>query len=87
MVKTRNFAFEGKVYEIRISVDGLRTNIRVFLYGEPANGYIYSVDLEVAFDAQKGELAFDPREDLIKTAENDVKEKKWEQYLQAISAK
>lgn len=84
MFEKREFEFEGKIYETRISSDGWTTNIRVFLDGKPANGYTYSVELPVIVDAKKGKLPIDPKEDLIETAKNDVKEKRWEKYLEAI---
>jgi hypothetical protein len=84
MFEKREFEFEGNKYEIRISSDGWTTNIRVFLNNKPANGYSYSVDLSIIIDSKKGKLPVDPVEDLIKTAENDIKEKRWEKYLEAI---
>ena len=81
MFDKKEFEFEGNKYEIRISSDGWTTNIRVFLNNKPANGYSYSVELPIVVDSKRGKLPMDPVEDLIKTAENDIKEKRWEKYL------
>ena len=87
MYETKEFEFEGKTYEIRIVSDGWKTRIRVFLNNKPANGYEYSVELPIIIDAKRGKLPFDPKEELIKNAENDVKEKRYERYLEAVNNK
>ena len=87
MFEKREFEFENKKYEIRISSDGWITNIRVFLDGKPANGYSYAVELPIILDAKHGKLPIDPKEDLIETAKRDIEEKRYERYLEAIGHK
>jgi hypothetical protein len=87
MYETKEFEFENKSYEIRIVSDGWKTRIRVFLDGKPANGYEYSVELPVMINAKNGKLPFDPKEELIVNAENDVREKRYERYLEAVKNK
>lgn len=84
MYETRAFEFEGRSYEVRIASDGFTTHIRVFFNGKPVNGYTYSVDLETRLDAKMTKALINPLEEMIKTAINDVKEKTWERYLEAI---
>ena len=81
--ETVTFQNDGKDYEIRITSDGFTTRIRVFLDGKPANGYTYSVDSVTAFDLRRvlGVKAID---DLIETAKNDIINKNWERFLEAI---
>ena len=73
MFEKRTFQHDGKDYEIRISSDGCTIRIRTFLNGKPANGYIYSVDLLTQVDAKITGALCNPAEELIKTAESDVK--------------
>ena len=86
MFEKRTFQHDGKDYEIRISSDGCTIRIRTFLNGKPANGYIYSVDLLTQVDAKITGALCNPAEELIKTAESDVKNGIWEKYIASVSA-
>jgi hypothetical protein len=78
--KTIPFEFEGKQYEVRVVSDGFHVRIRAFLNGEPANGYIYSVDFPTTFDIMR-KFQDDPVQELVNDAIKDVKGKIWERYL------
>ena len=77
------FQHDGKEYEIRVNSDGLAVQIRAFLDGVPANGYIYQVNLTTAFDLKKI-IGMDAIKDLIDMAKEDVKQKRWERFLEAL---
>lgn len=81
-MESKEFEFEEKTYEIRITCQNDSTRVKVFLNDKPANGYEYSVNIEVAFSF-KNEYGYHPVLELIKTAESDVKNKFWEKYLEA----
>ena len=84
MYEARAFEFEGRSYEVRIASDGFTTHIRVFFNGKPANGYTYSIDLETRLDAEMTKVLINPLDEMIETAINDIREKTWEHYLEAI---
>jgi len=77
------FSFEGKDYEIRIVSDGATIRIRAFLNGKPANGYAYEINTITLFDLKR-QIGFDGVKDLIQSAKEDVEQKKWERYLEAV---
>ena len=68
------FSAHGKNYEIRIVFDGLTFRLRVFLDGQPANQFEYSVSLETAMDMETytGVKAV---EELITVAKDHVQRK------------
>lgn len=82
-MESKEFEFEGKNYETRITNKDGFTKVRVFLDDKPVNGYEYSVNIEVAFKFNKV-YDYHPVLELIKTAESDVRNKFWEKYLQSI---
>lgn len=87
MNTTYPFEHSGKDYEVRVASNGLTTFVRAFQKdGQPANGYSYSVDLETQQDAAAIGSAFDPVEELVKTAQEDVVSGLWEKYLAAVRA-
>ena len=86
MFEKRTFQHDGNDYEIRISSDGHTIYIRAFFNGKPANGYMYSVEVLNQVDAKITGTLCNPAEELIKTAESDVKNGTWEKYLAAVSA-
>lgn len=77
------FSFEGKDYEIRIASDGATIRIRAFLNGKPANGYVYEINTITLFDLKR-QIEFDGIKDLIQSAKEDVEQKRWERYLEAV---
>ena len=81
-MESKEFEFEGKTYEIRITSENGTTQVKAFLDDKPANGYEYSVNIEVAFSF-KNEYGYHPVLELIKTAESDVRNRFWEKYLKA----
>ena len=81
---TETFLHNGKEYEVRIVSDGLRTNVRAFLDGKPANGYSHSVDLHVDFSFTK-KYGYSLVKELIDTARAEVINGQWERYLAAIN--
>ncbi len=84
-IKTVPFAFEGKLYDIRVVLDNDTYRVRVFLDNKPANGYEYTVEdiTNVGFHLTHGFSAF---EHLIGVAQNDVENKSWDKYLTAVGA-
>jgi hypothetical protein len=82
----RELKHNGVEYEIRITTDGQTTWVRAFRGDRPANGYQYSVTLEAQTLAvgtmYEGALV----DSLAETAEDDVKNGRWEQYLAAVKA-
>jgi len=84
--QTRTFQHNGKDYEIRIASDGHTFHVRVFVDGRPANGYTYSVEVLTQIDAAAIGSGIDLLETLIKTAEQDVRNGTWEQYVSAVNA-
>ena len=77
MQQNIHFEFERKTYEVRLSIDGSATRIRVYLDGKPANGYSYIVETAACEHA----LA-DPVEEMVDTAISHVKEKTWERCME-----
>ena len=84
--KRHKFDFEGNQYEIRVLSDGYNFQVRTFLKGAPANGYIYSVDFPKRLGMKK-QLDVDAVEELVRLAEEDIMDKTWERYLKAVSSK
>jgi hypothetical protein len=77
------FSFEGKEYQIRVVSDGATIYVRAFCDNKPANGYSYQVTIMTAFDLKKL-MGFDAIKQLIKSAREDVEQKRWERFLEAI---
>lgn len=77
------FQHEGKEYEIRVTSDGITVQIRIFLDGVPANGYVYQVNSTTAFDLKKI-IGMDAITYLIDMAKEDVKQQRWENFLEAL---
>ena len=86
LIKTHEFDFEGKRYEVRVWSDIDSIEIQTFLQGVPANDYLYSVRFGTRLGMMNN-LGIDAVQDLIKQAERDVRTKMWERYLKAVSAK
>lgn len=83
-MKKKEFVFEDKNYEVRfwLQDDDETYTVKVFLNNKPANGYNYNVSIEDVNDSKKGKFPQDLLKDLIDLAENDIKEKKWEKYIE-----
>ena len=83
-MKKKEFVFEDKNYEVRswLQDDNETYTVKVFLNTEPANGYNYDVLIENVNDSKRGKFPQDLLKDLIDLAENDIKEKKWEKYIE-----
>lgn len=80
ILEVEKFFFEEKEYEIRTYNLAWDITIKVFLGGQPANGYSYSVSLPTAFDlftvAQSDAVKL-----LVNKAKQDVIDKAWEKYV------
>ncbi len=74
------FEFERKSYEVRIYSEGWKFTIRIYLDGNPVNGYKYSVDLPTAFDLHQIHN-IDAIQKLVKLAKEDVQNKTWERFV------
>jgi len=74
------FEFEDKSYEVRIYSEGWKFTIKIYLNGNPANGYKYSVDLPTAFDLQKIH-SVDAIQKLVELAKDDIRNKTWERFV------
>ena len=85
-METKEFEYDGKQYEIRywLQDDNETYKVKVFTDNKPANGYDYSISLENVEDLKRNKYPQDLLKDLIKLAENDIREKKWEEYLKTI---
>ncbi len=83
-MKKKEFVFEDKNYEVRswLQDDNETYTVKVFLNNEPANGYNYDVLIENVNDSKRGKFPQDLLKDLVDLAENDIKEKKWEKYIE-----
>jgi hypothetical protein len=81
------FTANEKNYEVRLTTDGATVRLRAFAKdeGKPANGYIYSVDINTIHDL-KVLAEIDVIKALIKTAQDDVIQKRWENLLLAIES-
>jgi hypothetical protein len=84
VVKTEQFTFDGRDYEIRATFDdSTRTyEARGYVDGEPANPYSHSVHWDTAYDfgrSSEGTLV----EGIMKIAKDDVRNRIWEGYLDA----
>ncbi|WP_419768502.1 hypothetical protein [Arcobacter sp.] len=84
MKEIRKFTFEDEEYEIRITSDGWTYTIRVYKNNELASGNIYTVDTSTIISIKMSKIPMDPLEDMIKTAQNDIIEKRWEKYVKAM---
>ena len=84
MSNFETFQHNGETYEVRIVQDGHLTRVRVFLDGEPANGYEYTVDATTVVDARMIDFPVDLVRQLIDTAISDVRQGYWEQYVAAV---
>lgn len=83
-MEKKEFVFEDKNYEVRswLQDDNETYTVKVFLNNEPANGYNYDVSIEDINDSKKGKFPQALLKDLVDLAENDIKEKKWEKYIE-----
>jgi hypothetical protein len=79
----KSFEFDGKQYEIYSIRDGDRITIKAFVDGSPANGYSYNVDYltRISFEQKFG---YNPVDNLIASAEDDIRNRLWERYVQAV---
>ena len=77
------FSFEGKDYQVRVVYDGATIYVRAFCGHRPANGYSYQVNIMKALDLKKL-IGLDAIKEFIKSAQDDVKEKRWERLLEAV---
>ena len=77
------FSFEDKEYEVRVVSDGATIHVRVFHEDKPANGYSYQVDIFTAFDLNKL-MGFDAIKDLVESAKEDVRKKRYERLLKSM---
>lgn len=82
--QSRLFEHNGKTYEVRFASDGHTYHVRAFLDGKPANGYAYSVEMLTQFDAESTSALINPLQELISTAERDVRNGTWEKYVEAV---
>ncbi|MEA2095434.1 MAG: hypothetical protein U9P73_01905 [Candidatus Cloacimonadota bacterium] len=78
-----NFQHAGEDYEIRVISDGETVTIKAFTNGEPANGYVYQINLMTAFDLKKL-IGMDAIKNFIKLAEDDVRKNRWKKFLAAL---
>lgn len=78
------FEFEGKQYQVRVVSDGVTIYVRAFLDNKPANGYEYRVNIMTSFDLKRA-MGFDAVMDLVESAKEDIKLKRWEHLLKAIN--
>lgn len=83
-IKKKEFVFEDNNYEVRswLQDDNETYTVKVFLNNEPANGYSYNVSIEDVNDSKRGKFPQALLKDLVDLAENDIKEKKWEKYIE-----
>jgi len=77
------FDFEGKEYEVRVTTDGMKIVVQAYHKGEPANGYTYQVAFTTAIDLKR-QIGLEAIQHLIHIAQDDVKERRWEKYLEAV---
>jgi len=87
-MQKRKFEFENKKYEVRYWLEDNNETYKVKVFtedGKPVNGYSYGISLEIINDEKINKYPNDLLNDLIILAENDVKEKKWENYLNVIN--
>ena len=73
MHKATTFEHGGNIYEVRATSTLNGWKIRIFVEGIPANGFTYSVDLEVYQDAAMGGVPEDLVAGLMETAERDFR--------------
>jgi hypothetical protein len=83
-MRKKTFNYLDQDYEIRWTYDGHTIHVRAFKDGKPANGFDYSVSLEVTIDISttQGQNAVDM---LIEYAERDITEGRWESLLTTIN--
>lgn len=79
----RKFTANGKTYEIQLSSDEGGIKVRAFTGGKPANGYSYHVTFETAHDL-KVVAGLDAVKELIRIAEDDVVQQRYEGLLKAL---
>jgi hypothetical protein len=77
------YDFEDQQYEIRVVSDGATIYVRAFLDGKPANGYDYRVNIMTKFDLKRA-MGVDAVMDLVESAKEDIKLKRWEHLLKAM---
>lgn len=77
------FSFEGKAYEIRVVSDGNTVRISAYHGDRPANGYTYEIEIINAIDF-KQQIGLDAIQKFIHLAQDDVMQKRWEKYLEAV---
>lgn len=77
------FTYDGKEYQIRIISDGATIHIRAFLDDKPANGFAYQIDIMDVFGLNKL-LEFDGIKDLIESAKEDIRLKRWPHLLESM---
>jgi hypothetical protein len=73
MQKATTFEHGGKVYEVRAIPTLNGWKVRIFVEGNPANGFTYSVDSEVYQDAAIDGVPEDLVAGLMETAERDFR--------------
>lgn len=79
----KKFEFEGKQYTVRSWVLDGKYKVRVFNDDNTnANGYSYTVEIEDNIEAKKGDIPLDLLKDLMELAEQDIREKKSENYIE-----
>ena len=76
---SKRFFHKGKEYEVRSVGFNGRTHVQVFEGQKPANGSVYVVDAITQTDAQKA--GKDLVGELIETAQSDVENHRWEDYV------
>jgi predicted peroxiredoxin len=84
-IVAEQFKHKGKDYEIRLTSDGVKIWIKPFCGNQPANGYIFGVEMDGMHDL-KNVCATDEVKELIRQAKNDVLEGRWETYLKALKS-
>ena len=77
------FDFEGKQYQVRVISDGVTIYVRAFADNKPANGYEYRVNIMTSFDLKRA-MGLDAIKDLVVSAMDDIRLKRWEHLLEAI---
>jgi len=77
------YDFEGRQYEIRVVSDGATIYVRAFLDDKPANGYEYRLNIMTKFELKRA-MGVDAVMDLVESAKEDIKLKRWERLLKAM---
>jgi hypothetical protein len=84
MYSSTTFEHKGETYEVRTCSDGHKIHVRAFKDAKPANGYSYCVEVQDVKDAQIAAASL--VNELIKTAQSDVRNGVWEEYVAATNA-